>query len=345
MAELDNKHHLVSRFPSNVSPVSLCESSIIFVLFLSNYLIMLRKMLSLIVHGGAWNIPDDLVEAHRNGVTNALSRGWDVLRSGGTSVDAVEQVIRILEDDDTFDAGLGSHLNAAGQVELDASIMNGKTFRCGAVACVRNIRNPITLARKIMEDSEHILLVGSGAERFAIEHGMILCEVDELLVEREVKRWKESQGKENFSTKDAFRSEQRPSDTVGCVAMDKAGTISVGTSTGGTFNKYPGRVGDSPLIGCGSYADNSIGGVSTTGWGEAMIKVVMAKTVIDLMDVHHDSVETAVRAGIELLHKKVDGFGGVIAMNAKGEFGIAFNTPRMARAFINESMAAPVVAV
>jgi L-asparaginase / beta-aspartyl-peptidase len=302
-------------------------------------------MLSLIVHGGAWNIPDDLVEAHRNGVKNALARGWEILTSGGTSVDAVEQVIRILEDDDTFDAGLGSHLNATGQVELDASIMNGRTFRCGAVACVHSIRNPISLARKIMEESEHILLVGNGAERFAMEHGMKLCEVDDLLVEREIERWKQAQGIKDFSTKDAFRSGDRSSDTVGCVAMDKDSTICVGTSTGGTFNKYPGRVGDSPLIGCGSYADNAIGGVSTTGWGEAMIKVVMAKTVIDLMDQHHDSVETAAQAGIELLHKKVDGFGGVIAMNAKGEFGIAFNTSRMARAYINETMNAPVIAV
>ena len=302
-------------------------------------------MLSLIVHGGAWNIPDELVEAHRQGVTYALSRGWDVLKKGGTSVDAVEQVIRLLEDDDTFDAGYGSHLNATGQVELDASIMNGKTFRCGAVASIHNIHNPISLARKIMEQSEHILLVGSGAERFAMEHGIELCEADALLTKREVDRWKQFQGTKEFSTKDAFRNADQSSDTVGCVAMDKDGVICAGTSTGGTFNKYPGRVGDSPLIGCGTYADNTIGGVSTTGWGEAMIKIVMAKTVIDLMEQHHNDVEEAARIGIDLLQKKVDGFGGVIAMNVKGELGVAYNTARMARAYINETMNAPVIDV
>ncbi|MFI5251056.1 MAG: isoaspartyl peptidase/L-asparaginase family protein [Bacteroidota bacterium] len=302
-------------------------------------------MLSLVVHGGAWNIPDDLVEAHRNGVTNALNYGWEVLKKGGSSIDAVEQVVRILEDDDTFDAGLGSHLNAAGQVELDASIMNGKTFRCGAVACVHNIRNPITLARKIMEESEHILLVGNGAERFALEHGIRLCSVDELLITREVDRWKQSQGKKDFSTKDAFRMDDKAGDTVGCVAMDRDGTICAGTSTGGTFNKYPGRVGDSPLIGCGTYADNSIGGVSTTGWGEAMIKIVMAKTVIDLMEQKQGDVESAAQTGIQMLQKKVDGFGGVIAMNTKGEIAVAFNTSRMARAYMNGAMSIPFIAV
>lgn len=302
-------------------------------------------MLSLIVHGGAWNIPDDLIQAHYNGVKRAMERGWSVLRSGGNAVDAVEQVIRILEDDDTFDAGTGSHLNANGKVELDASIMNGKLMRCGAVGSVQNVKNPISLARKIMEESEHILLVGGGAEQFATEHGIHLCPSTVLVTEREVFRWRAIQGKE-YSTKDAFRADaSTPSDTVGCVAMDREGSICAGTSTGGTFNKYPGRVGDSPLIGCGTYADNSIGGVSTTGWGEAMIKVVMAKTVIDFIERADGDPQQAAEEGIVLLRKKVDGYGGVIALNDAGLPGVAFNTQRMARAFINEEMREPFIAI
>jgi beta-aspartyl-peptidase (threonine type) len=209
-------------------------------------------MISLIVHGGAWDIPDDAVEAHRKGVARALEIGWHILETAGSSVDAVEKAILSMEDDITFDAGSGSHLNAAGQIELDASIMNGRTFACGAVACVRFVKNPIALARKVMEESEHILLVGEGAESFARERGMSLCTQEDLIIERERKRWNAVQGRKNFTTKDAFRKNKRPSDTVGAVALDSFGNISVGTSTGGTFNKTPGRVGDSPLIGCGS---------------------------------------------------------------------------------------------
>ena len=301
-------------------------------------------MLSFIVHGGAWNIPDEQVQAHHNGVSNALKKGWQILQSGGSAVDAVEQALRVLEDDETFDAGRGSHLNANGVVELDASIMNGNTFRCGAVAGVHNIHNPISLARKIMDESEHILLVGRGAEQFAMENGIRLCSPTELVIDREINRWKAVQGKE-YSTKDAFEAKGLPSDTVGAVAMDKDGTLCAGTSTGGTFNKFPGRVGDSPLIGCGTYADASVGGVSTTGWGEAMIKIVMAKTVVNLMENFEGDVQRAADAGIKLLESKVGGHGGVIAMNSIGKFGVAFNTPRMARAFSDETMSKPYIAV
>ena len=302
-------------------------------------------MTSLIVHGGAWDIADAEVEAHRNGVARALSIGWEVLRGNGSAIEAVEKAICCLEDDEAFDAGRGSHLNAAGRIELDASIMDGKTFRCGAVAAVQNVKNPICLARKVLEESEHILLVSRGAEQFALRHGIKLCKLDDLLTDRERQRWSEAWGKKGFSTKDAFRKAKKPSDTVGAVAMDANGDICVGTSTGGTFNKYPGRVGDSPLIGCGSYADNAVGGVSTTGWGEAMIKVVMAKTVIDLLEVSGGHPQIAAEKGIDFLHRKVDGYGGVIVLNNGGKIGVAFNTPRMARAYINSEMEEPFVAV
>lgn len=301
-------------------------------------------MISFIIHGGAWDIPSDLIEAHKNGVEKALKIGWEILQNGGSAVDAVEKAINYLEDDITFDAGRGSHMNADGEIELDASIMNGKTFRCGSVGAVKNIRNPISLCRKIMDDSEHVFLVGSGAEKFAKNNGINLCSPEELIIEREILKWKDVKDKKNFSTKDAFKL-QKPSDTVGAVALDSEGTICAGTSTGGTFNKFPGRVGDSPLIGCGTYADNSTGGVSTSGWGEAMIKVVMAKTVIDLMDFNGGNPQSAAERGIKILAKKADGNGGVIVLNTQGEFGIAFNTPRMARAYINSEMNSPQIFV
>ncbi|MBI5214539.1 MAG: isoaspartyl peptidase/L-asparaginase [Ignavibacteriae bacterium] len=302
-------------------------------------------MISLIIHGGAWDIPHDLLDAHKLGVQEALSLGWQMLTKGSSAVDTVEQVVKSLEDNGTFDAGLGSHLNADGLIELDASIMNGKTLRCGAVAAVRHIRNPISLSRKIMDESEHILLAGSGAEDFALEHGMNLCSYKEMVSPRELNKWKAFQSGGHFSTKDAFKKTQAASDTVGAVAMDNDGNICVGTSTGGTFNKHPGRVGDSPLIGCGTYADNDIGGVSTTGWGEAMIKIVMAKTVIDMLEQNGGDVSDAATRGIDLLKRKVDGYGGVIVMNKRGEVGVAYNTPRMARGYMTEQMTEPIITV
>ncbi len=299
-------------------------------------------MVSLIVHGGAWDIPAPEIDAHRTGCGVALKIGWNILRGGGTAVEAVEQVIRFMENDETFDAGRGSHLNALGEVELDASIMNGNTLRCGAVAAVHGVRNPISLARKIMDDSEDVLLVAGGAEQFARECGMELCKPEELVTPRELERWKALRGREEYSARDAFRRRSRG--TVGAVAMDSRGLICAGTSTGGTLNKYPGRVGDSPLIGCGTYADRDAGGVSTTGWGESIIKVVLAKTVVDLMAVDGNA-QGAAEKGIEMLKRKAEGFGGVIALNREGRIGVAYNTPRMARAYITSEMLDPVIDV
>jgi beta-aspartyl-peptidase (threonine type) len=301
-------------------------------------------MVSLVIHGGAWNIPERTIGAHREGCARAIRIGWELLSGGAGAVETVEKVVQCLEDDGTFDAGSGSHLNEIGEIELDASIMYGKNLRCGAVGSVRRVRNPILLARKIMDESEHILLVGAGAEKFASDHGVPLCKMEELMSERERDFWKTSQNIKQPS-KDAFRTARAASDTVGAVAMDLHGDICVGTSTGGTFKKHPGRVGDSPLIGCGSYADNTVGGVSTTGWGEAMIKVVMAKTVIDILDLNGGDPQAAAEKGIDVLKKKVDGNGGVIVLNRFGKVGFAFNTPRMARAYMNSEMRDPVVEV
>ncbi len=296
-------------------------------------------MVSFIVHGGAWDIPDELVEAHRKGVSRAMQIGWDILSHGGSGVDAVEKAINYLEDDPTFDAGRGSFVNAAGEIELDASIMNGTTFRCGAVAAVQNIRYPISLARLVMDKSEHVLLAGKGAVQFGAENGIQQCSSDDLLVGRELERWKELLAQKNYSTKDSFqRKKSLPSDTVGCVALDGAGVLVAGTSTGGTPNKYPGRVGDSPMIGCGTYADSAIGGVSCTGWGEAIIKVVLAKTIVGLLEVNGGDTQAAADEGIYRLEKKVEGFGGVIVLNSQGIPAFSYNTPRMARAYRTSAM-------
>lgn len=302
-------------------------------------------MIALVVHGGAWDIPDELVDAHRHGVQQSLKAGWGILGKGGSAVDAVEAAIRWMEDDETFDAGRGSFINAAGEVELDASIMNGKSFRAGAVAAVQNIKNPISLARSVMEESDIVFLVGIGATRFAREHGIPTCRPDDLITNRELERWREEQRRGWQPTKEAYRRKRMPVGTVGAIAIDRGGTLVSGTSTGGAPNKYPGRVGDSPIIGAGTYADNAIGAVSVTGWGEAMMKVVMAKTVIDLMERYNGDAEKAAREGVKILSRKVEGFGGVIALTRRGDIGISFNTRRMARGYMSSDMKAPFVEV
>jgi beta-aspartyl-peptidase (threonine type) len=275
--------------------------------------------------------------------------------------------VRVLEDAPIFDAGVGSVLNRDGDVELDAAIMDGPSLRSGAVAAVRRVRNPITLARRVLE-SQVILLVGPGAERFAESSGLPLCDPAELIVERERTRWQELLNQEDFRSQDAFGAKQaegakgrkgeaenadahaftpsplhpliHPGDTVGCVALDRDGRLAAGTSTGGTANKLPGRVGDSPLIGAGLYADNLTGGCSTTGWGESIMKVLLAKTATDLIGAGHDPMAAA-RQAIDILARRVGGLGGCILLDSAGQIGFAFNTPRMAYAYRTE--AGPII--
>ncbi len=302
-------------------------------------------MLSLIVHGGAWDIPDDLVEPHKKGVEEALLAGWEVLDSGGSAIEAVEAAVVTMENDETFDAGRGSFMNSAGEVELDASIMEGANLLAGAVAAVKNVRNPVTLARAIMERGEHVLLVGMGATRFAHANGIPVCTQDDLIVERELDRWRKLQGARRHSVKDTFRVRQGSGDTVGAVARDRDGNLASATSTGGVPNKHPGRVGDSPLIGCGTYADNESGAVSATGWGESMIRVVMAKTVVDMMSYGNLSPSVSGERGIEILKRKANGYGGVIVIDPLGNPGVAYNTPRMARGIMTSGRKRPEIAI
>lgn len=279
----------------------------------------------LLVHGGAWAIPDDMAEAHVNGVRLALAAGWKVLERGGSSVDAVEAAIVVMEDDEAFDAGRGSFLTSDGRVQLDALLMDGATLRAGGVGCVERIRNPIRAARLVLDESPHVYLVAEGAERFAQEHGLPLCANEELVIEREVERLREVREQAAGRPPEFFAEH----DTVGAVALDSRGKVAAATSTGGTLNKTPGRVGDSSLIGCGCYADNESAAVSTTGWGEPIMKLVLAKWAADRVQ-EGMAPEAAAGMAIERLETRLAGHGGIILLDARGRHGLAHNTPRMA---------------
>jgi beta-aspartyl-peptidase (threonine type) len=282
----------------------------------------------MLVHGGAWAIPDAMVEAHLQGVRAAAEAGFEVLQRGGNCLDAIEAAVVTMEDDETFDAGRGSFLNMDGRVQLDACMMDGATLRAGGVGCVEHIRNPIRVAKKILTESPHVYFVGTGAERFAQEHGLELCSNDDLVIPREVERLREAKQQGYLQMPDEF-GPMRSHDTVGAVALDPDGNIAAGTSTGGTLNKAPGRVGDSSLIGSGCYADNLSAAVSTTGWGEPMMKLVLSKWTADRIEQGLVPQEAAQRA-LFYLKSRLKGHGGIIVLDVRSRVGIAHNTPRMA---------------
>jgi beta-aspartyl-peptidase (threonine type) len=311
-------------------------------------------------------MPDDAVAAHERGIANALAAGWNVLSRNGSALDAIEAAITVMEDDDTFDAGRGSFLTRDGRVQLDALMMDGSTLRAGGVACVERLRNPIQAARLVLDKSPHVYFVGTGAERFATQHGMRLVDNTELIVPRERDRLMRFQQAElagqrdtTFSGNSEFISappadpalsqtaldaeveEALPDevriddstlhshDTVGAVALDAKGRLAAGTSTGGTLSKAPGRVGDSSLIGCGCYADNDSAAVSLTGWGEPIMKLVLGKWAVDRVAAGSSPQQAAADA-IDYLFNRLGGHGGIILLGPDGSLGLAHNTPRMA---------------
>ncbi len=282
----------------------------------------------LLIHGGAWAIPDELVEAHLNGVRNALNAGWSALEKGGSALDAVEEAVVVMENDEAFDAGRGSFLNREGKVQLDAFIMDGATLRGGGVGCVEHIANPVRAARKVLSESPHVYFVAEGAERFAQEHGIELCKNEELIIPREIERLRAFQASAAKETQNLFAPEISH-DTVGAVALDSYGNIAAATSTGGTLNKAPGRLGDSSLIGCGCYADNQSAAASTTGWGEPIMKLVLAKWAADRVAAGNLPQWVAAEA-MNYLKDRLNGHGGIILLDAQGRIGLAHNTPRMA---------------
>jgi L-asparaginase / beta-aspartyl-peptidase len=283
---------------------------------------------ALVVHAGAgaWEPGSERLAEAEAACARAAAAGQAVLVSGGTALDAVEAAVRVLEDCPVLDAGRGSYPNAAGRIEMDALIMDGRTLDLGAVAAVERVRNPVSLARRVMDACEHSFLVGPGAGDFADAVGFPRCELSDLLV-----------GEAREGGRDARRGPGPPAgpgsggSTVGAVARDVHGNLAAATSTGGTRAKLPGRVGDSPLVGSGAYADNWTAAVSATGHGEALMKIVMSKRVCDFV-AGGLSAQGACRAAIQVLAERVGGAGGVIAVDARGRPGVAYNTSAMPHA-------------
>ncbi|MCS7081459.1 MAG: isoaspartyl peptidase/L-asparaginase [Bacteroidetes bacterium] len=293
---------------------------------------------ALILHGGAWDIPDAEVPDHLTGMAQALEVGRRALLEGRSALEVVVAVIRVLEEHPAFDAGVGAVLNRAGQIQLDAGLMDGHTLEFGAVACVQRIRYPIEAAYHILRHGrgQYSLLVGPYAEAYAEAHGLEMVLPEFFLTERERERFLRLEAEVHYHSSRAFRGGGLPMGTVGCVALDQAGRIAAGTSTGGAPYVIPGRVGDSPLPGCGYYA-TSHGGASATGWGEAIARLLLSAEAVRALEEGlpaQDAAERALRRLVERV-RDPDGYpaaAGLIVLDAQGRFGVAHSAPRMAYA-------------
>ena len=299
-----------------------------------------RNEFGIVIHGGAGALkpglytPEEETE-YKNKLKDALDVGYSVLSEGGSALDAIEKTIKILEDSPLFNAGKGAVFTSSGTNELDAAIMDGKTLNAGTVARVTKVKNPITLAREVMINSPHVMLVGDGAEIFAEEQGLEIVDPSYFRTE---KRWESLQkAKQNELKKDnANLTSDNPDHkfgTVGCVALDKAGNLAAGTSTGGMTNKKYGRVGDVPIIGAGTYANNNSCAISATGWGEFFIRLTVAKDISALMEFKNLSINSAAD---EVINKKLEnlgGNGGVIGIDKMGNITMTFNSDGMFRGY------------
>lgn len=274
---------------------------------------------AIIVHGGAgaWQIGSKRLAEAVAACLAAAQRGTAILQGGGSALDAVEAAVRLLEDCPVLDAGTGSYRNTKGEIEMDALIMDGQTLNLGAVAAIQRVRYPVSLARQVMDRTHHTFLVGEGASEFADEIGFPRCQAEELMIPEE----------------DELPVYMTLGDTVGAVAIDSAGNLACATSTGGTKGKMPGRVGDSPLVGSGGYADNDTAGVSATGHGESLMKVVISKQVCDFVG-QGMNTQDACEEAIQLMAQRVNGYGGVIAIDRYGWVGYAYNTSAMPYTYI-----------
>ena len=280
----------------------------------------------IVIHGGAGYISPDIQDSIKvvyfNSLNKALALGRDILENGGSSLDAVEQVVRLMEDDTVFNAGKGAVFTEEGTHELDASIMFGKDLSCGAVAGVTNIKNPVSLARIVMEKTPHVLFAGRGADLLGEKFNVDLVDNSYFHTEFRYQQWMKSKQKETESK-----------GTVGCVALDIHGNLSAATSTGGRGDKWIGRVGDSPIIGAGNYANNETCGISATGWGELFIRYNVAFSISALMEYKGLSLKEACD---ELIFNKLpDGSGGIIAIDKNGNYYMPFNTSSMFRGAAN----------
>jgi L-asparaginase / beta-aspartyl-peptidase len=317
--------------------------------------------IALIVHGGAGAISPDRYDAAREGCRAAAAAGWQILLQGGSALDAVELAIVTLENNPGFNAGTGAVLTKDGRAQLDAGLMDGASLEVGAVAGVERIKNPILLARAVLH-SPHTLLMGKGAEAFAQDSGMPLCRRGDLVTRAQLARWQHgySSGDDVHIGPEVARGVQpqegsRPvpagvpvdaemvhvdghqHGTVGAVAVDSQGRTAAGASTGGIAAKHPGRIGDTPLPGCGFYAEDGLGGVSSTGHGEDFIRLVLARRALDFIAAGAGA-QAAATACIRLLDQRIKGSGGLILLDGEGRVGYARNTPAMAHAFILPGM-------
>ena len=293
-------------------------------------------MPSIIVHGGAGAAVANADE-FRPGMRAAVSAGWAVLAGGGRALDAVEAAVRSLEDDERFNAGRGSVLTEDGTVEMDASIMEGDRLGCGAVAAVSRVANPVTLARRVLDDGRQILLVAHGAHAFARAAGLPECDPASLITERQRRRLAERRA----ATPGKTPSGALPG-TVGATALDRHGTVAAATSTGGMMGKRAGRVGDSALIGCGTYADSSLGGVSCTGDGEAIIRVVLARRALEYLK-EADDPDYAAKVSVDLMVEEGRGEGGLIVVDWRGRLGYAHSTPLMPVGWMTPTLGEPAL--
>lgn len=306
--------------------------SIIIIFFLSgftqnyNKLSKEKKTYAIVIHGGAGNITkmtEEYEKAYYDKLNEALILGDSILKNGGTAVDAVEQIIMVLENSPLFNAGKGAVFSNRGICELDASIMNGENLTAGAVAGVTDIKNPIKAARFVMEKSQHVMLTGSGASEFAKLNGLEIVPNEYFQTEKRKKSWEK-----------AVENEADAHGTVGCVVLDTYGNLAAGTSTGGLTNKKYGRVGDSPIIGAGTYADNSSCAVSCTGTGEFFIRLAVAHEVSALIKYKKLSLQEAADFVIHNELEKLKGDGGLIAVDNKGNIAFSFNTEGMFRGYL-----------
>ena len=306
----------------------------------------------IVVHGGAGTWQPERSKPGILGVKRATMEGFEILKKGGTALDAVMEAVSVLEDDGAFNAGYGSSLNIDKQIEMEASIMDGKTLRAGAAGLLRDIKNPVRLARIVMENSDHVFVVGEGAEKLAKLHGLPRRNPVSELRLRYFKEQKKAllEGKYDLP-KLTELARKHPElfnlETVGAVALDKDENLAAATSTGGFPLKLPGRIGDSPLIGCGTYADNRGGACSATGVGEIAIRLVLSKTVCNYME-NGKSAEKAVELAIELVNDRIKteyNSMGLIAVDNKGGIGAAHNSPNMCWSYMMPDMKEPTASL
>ena len=297
---------------------------------------------AIIVHGGAGTPMHEDPAPYLAGTARAAEAGLRVLLAGGSALDAAQAATLVLEDDPTFNAGTGACLTSAGDCELDASCMDGTTLQAGGVASVKTVKNPILLARRVCDDTPHVLLAGPGADAFARECGIPVYPNTLFITPRALARFQELRARAEREGADSVR---RGIGTVGAVAVDAHGHVAACTSTGGTPYKRPGRVGDTPIIGAGTYANDAEGAASSTGLGEAIVKVSMARAACFRIKEFGLSPLLAARFAVGLLRERARGDGGIIVAGPDGRLGWALNTPRMARAFFRTGMSAPLAAV